>query len=376
MLKPDYNNCLVNLMSSISKSFDVDNPYNPLDINIKGKNVVLLVLDGLGYEYLLKHGKNSFLGKHLFKKMTSVFPPTTASGIMTFLTGVAPEQHASIGWYTYLKELGVVSTILPFHPRYGGESFEKIGLSHEDVIGYSYLSDRIKASFFNIMPKEIAGYDYKKGRKTTLTYTTMNKFFTQIKKAVNAHNRRKYIYAYWPKFDSLCHEFGVKSKLTKEHFKELDNKISLFLETLKDTNTTFLITADHGLIDSTKSNVVDLKKHPELLDCLVMPLSGDSRTKYCFVRPSKEREFERYVKKNLKNYCHIFKSEELVKKNFFGLFEPDKKLFERIGDYTLILKENYVMNDPILGKESHFNIGNHGGLSKEELYVPLIILNI
>ncbi|PIU09096.1 MAG: hypothetical protein COT31_00635 [Candidatus Moranbacteria bacterium CG08_land_8_20_14_0_20_34_16] len=56
---PNYKDgSIVNLMSSIRKAFGGKSPYQPLkDFNngeISNKNIVLLIVDGLGYEYLKK----------------------------------------------------------------------------------------------------------------------------------------------------------------------------------------------------------------------------------------------------------------------------------------------------------------------------------
>ena len=124
MYKPNYQNgSIVNLMSSIKEVLGGKSRYKPLDIfdfsNISKKNIVLIVIDGLGYNYLTKYGKDSFLYKNLKGKMTSVFPATTASAMTTFSTGLAPQQHALTGWFMYLKEIGAVSVILPFTSRAG-----------------------------------------------------------------------------------------------------------------------------------------------------------------------------------------------------------------------------------------------------------------
>jgi len=80
------------------------------------KNVILLVIDGLGYEYLTKT-KNSVLKNNLKYRITSSFPPTTATCITAFNTGVAPQQHGVSGWFMYLKELGIVVTTFKTRPR-------------------------------------------------------------------------------------------------------------------------------------------------------------------------------------------------------------------------------------------------------------------
>ncbi|MBW2969434.1 hypothetical protein KY314_04980, partial [Candidatus Woesearchaeota archaeon] len=66
---------------------------------------------------------------------------------------------------------------------------------------------------------------------------------------------------------------------------------------------------------------------------------------------------------------------EMINKNYFGLKKPNPKLFDRTGDYILITKNNYMIKDFILGEKKEFHIGNHGGTSKEEMFVPLILID-
>jgi len=49
-------------------------------------------------------------------------------------------------------------------------------------------------------------------------------------------------------------------------------------------------------------------------------------------------------------------------------------LFDRVGDYTLIMKDEYQIKSNILDKKAEFNLGNHGGASKSEMLVPLIVI--
>jgi hypothetical protein len=64
----------------------------------------------------------------------------------------------------------------------------------------------------------------------------------------------------------------------------------------------------------------------------------------------------------------------LITKGVFGLYEPVKTLWQRTGDYVLIMKENYVIKDKLLNEKTFNFIGNHGGTSEEEMFIPLIII--
>ncbi len=382
MCLPNYRDgSIVNLMSSVLRSYDCESEYQPLqmlnpDELRPATNVVLMVIDGLGYEYLMQQGKSTVFNKHMRGRITSVFPATTASGITTFLTGVAPQQHAITGWFMYLKEMGLVAKILPFMPRSGGLSFSLTDVDPKIIFSQESVFDRIGVDSYYVIYKELLTTDYTSATSKTakgMGFQTLDDFFTKIKETVAINNNKKYIYAYWSEFDSLCHHYGTKSAEVSSHFKEIERKMGAFLETIKGTNTIILITSDHGLIDTEETRTIRLKEHPRFVETLTLPLCGEPRVSYCYVRPSRVSDFERYVRETFKDVCELYRGEELIEKKFFGLFKPHRKLFDRIGDYVLIMKENYVMNDVVAGEREHYHIGNHGGVSKEEMFVPLIV---
>lgn len=383
MYKPNYHNgSIVNLMSSIRKVLGGKSRYKPLKIfdfsNISKKNIVLIVIDGLGYNYLTKYGKDSFLYKNLRGKMTSVFPATTASAMTTFSTGLAPQQHALTGWFMYLKEIGTISVILPFTSRAGDFKLAEGKIKYKDIYNEKSFFEDLKTVSISIKHEAYIDSEYSrivdKGAKK-LSFSNLNGFLKQINKALSITDSKKYILAYWAELDSLCHKKGTDSYEVKKHFNELDKKIESFVKSLKNKNTAIIISADHGLINTKeKSKIIELKNHPRFVETLTMPLSGEPRVAYCYVKPRKVREFENYVKTKFKDVCEIYKSDDLIKSNYFGLFEPSEKLKDRIGDYVLIMKENYIMKDLVLGEDENALIGNHGGMSEEEMFVPLIVI--
>ena len=57
MIRPDYNNSILNLITSILKYYNVESKYNSLPeideiLNKDYNNVVLLILDGMGGKYI------------------------------------------------------------------------------------------------------------------------------------------------------------------------------------------------------------------------------------------------------------------------------------------------------------------------------------
>jgi len=385
MIQPNYENgSIVNLVSSITSALGnspaTHNPLPLLDTNFisKKKNVVFIVLDGLGYKFISEQ-ESSFLSKNLVGNCTSVFPSTTATAITSFLTGMSPAQHAITGWFVYLKELGVISAILPFKPRYGGEIFSKSDIFAKDILKQYTIFENLTRKSYMLSNDYIINSDYttfySKG-STSVAYEKENteNFFMKLLTLVRDVPQEKFIYAYWPTFDTLAHKNGIHSPQCKDHYMNLARALENFVYSIRNTDSLVIITADHGLIDSDENSLIDVNQHPKLKETLVMPLSGDPRAAYCYVKQGMADIFEIYINEHLSDVCSMFKSTELVERHFFGLDEPDPRLWDRIGDYVLIPKENYVIQDKILGESPHQHTGHHGGLSEDEMYVPVIII--
>lgn len=373
-MKPDYKNSLVNLMGTIVKHLGGKPKYAPLKKFrlTKKKNTVLLVIDGLGYNYILKHGKDTQFQKYLRNSMTSLFPSTTSCCIPAFYNGLAPQQHAMTGWFVWLKEIGKVSCVLPAKSRLGKEKFREWGFDHRRIFDQKPIFEQIRCKSYVLLPRWLHGEEFNQiyaKKSKVIGYNTMAGFFSQIKKTVNKPGK-KFLYAYWPYYDTTAHKNNVNSKTTKEHFLELDKHLKKLAEGLKDTN--LIVTSDHGMCDCSKWII--LNDHPQLMKTLSIPLCGEPRAAYCYVKPDKVKEFESYVKKKLGKYCDFVKSSKMIKDGWFGTGKPNTKLRDRVGDYVLIMKDGYSIKDWLWDEDKYKLKGVHGGVSEDEMLIPLILI--
>gem|GEM_PF-5403017 len=55
-----------------------------------------------------------------------------------------------------------------------------------------------------------------------LTYSDVESFFSQTESAVKSSTDKKYIYSYWPDFDSIRHHLGGQSSELASHFDLLN----------------------------------------------------------------------------------------------------------------------------------------------------------
>jgi len=379
--KPDYTNCIVNLVSSIGAASGVTSPYPPLDYDsLSGleerRNIVLLIVDGFGYNYLREYGEGSTMKKYLKESISSVYLPTTGVAITSIMTGVAPQQHAVTGWFVYLKEYGLISRILPYSNTI---DYNNLGVEISNVVDVVPIFNGINREYSLVLTPTIVDSVFTKnltGSAYRIEYSGIGDFFSRIRGAISQSSSKTYTYGYLPDFDAVSHIQGSSSQDAKDQFGQIDKHLSDFIESMEGTDTTIIITGDHGFNDVIPEQVVYTQDHPKLLESLVMPFCGDTRSVYAYVRPRKIDQFEKYVQNELGETCDLFSSSELIEEGWFGLYDAHPKLLDRLGDYTLIMREGYAMINCFPGFEPIKMLGHHGGASADEVYVPLIVIDV
>jgi hypothetical protein len=379
VIVPDYRGgSIVNLMASIAQALGAEMPiYPPLrslsSESLASRSIALVMIDGLGHDYLLAQRPGGALVKHLQGRMTTVFPATTAAAVTTFLTGLAPQQHAVTGWFTYFRELGTVLAPLPYRPRCGGA---RPSVAARLLFAHVPIFDRLSAACHVVMPEHIVRSEFNsahQGRAQPHAFARLGQMFQAVARIVRRGAGRNYIYAYWPELDRLAHEHGIASREAAAHLAQIDAAFGDFIASIEGTGTTVIVTADHGFIDALPEQAVELEAHPELGRTLALPLCGERRAAYCYVRPDCAARFKDYVRTHLEERAEVRASEELIELGCFGLGPPHPRLHERVGDYILLMKGSAVIKDWLLGETRYSHVGVHGGTTPAEMYVPLII---
>jgi hypothetical protein len=336
--------------------------------------VLLLVIDGLGDNWLQRRSPEGPLSQHRLGALTSVFPPTTASAISTYLSGDAPQQHAMTGWHMWLGELGAVLAVLPGAPRYGGSGYRSAGVDLRQLYGHRSLFADLATASVMISPRAIAHSDYNLahlGPARLRPFEGLHGMFSEIAKTIERARAATTLYAYWPGLDSVGHEHGIESRQALAHLDTIEQGLSRLMQRLRGTDTLVLICADHGQLDAEPAQVTELGTIPDLAQCLRIPLCGEPRAAYCYLRVAESERFERLCVDHLGEDFELFRSSDLIARGLFGLGTAHPRLHERVGDYCLIARERAVLNQQLIGETPFRQIGVHGGLSLAELMVPL-----
>ena len=335
------------------------------------KNVVFFVCDGLGYDFL---NKTSLLKKMEGFPITSVAPSTTPVALSTLATGLTPQEHGLIGFWLYLEELGDVVSMLRFGPASDMGSYQDVGILPEiffpskttfETLGKKGISSAV-VNKKDFAQSPLSQMIYRGAEM--LPYHELPELFSKAHSFLNKRGK-KFLYLYWDNIDVISHMEGTKSKILKEQLAELEGELERFLGKLKP-GTLFLLTGDHGEINIPMRKSESLLNHPDLLKNLAAPPSGEFRLVYLYAKRGKKPAVKDYLESHFSKKAYVLESSQLIERGFLGVGKPMKETLARIGDFTLIAKDNYLFTYPFL--EGRGDIGFHGGLSKEEMLVPFL----
>ncbi len=382
MVRPDYSGGgFLNLIASIAEACGVSPRHPPLAALAPAElaeaaNVVLLILDGLGDRYLQAREPRGALGRSRRDVISAVFPSTTAAAITTSYTGYAPIEHGLTGWFTYFGEAGCVAAPLPGRTRGEDLPLASRGVALGRLFIAPPLLDALAWRPIVVTYAPIADSAYNRhhcGRAERRAYEDRAGLVAQIEAAVKSGTDRKFVYAYWPQFDTRAHRHGVASAEALAEFAAIDAAFGELLARLAGSDTIVVATADHGFLDSGSAESLALEDGPGLSALLRFPLCGERRMAFCHVQPGREREFAARAHDWLGDKAEVRASRELAEDGWFGSGVPHPRLAERIGDVALVMNERYTVRDWTPGEKHHVHIGNHGGPSDEEMLVPLVV---
>jgi len=382
MGRPVYSGAsLVNLISSLAQSrggparHPALEQLAPAEISA-ARNLVLLIVDGLGDLYLTRRGAGGELERRRRGAMTSVFPSTTASAITTTYTGCAPLEHGLTGWFTYFGAAGCVAAPLPFRSRGDYLPLERRGVAPEDIYASGPMFDTLPVRSIVVSHRDIVDSGYNRhhcGRAERRAYDDLDGLVRETEAAVKSGSERKFVYAYWPMYDTISHQHGAESEQAARQFAAVDAAFGALLARLAGTDSAVVATADHGFIDCPPECALQLEHGPGLSALLRFPLCGERRVAYCHVQQGRAKEFMARAAEWLGGRAEVRQSRALLEEGWFGTGAAHPNIGERIGDVTLLMNERFTIKDWTPGEPRHLHIGNHGGASAQEMMIPLVI---
>src|SRR6185503_8189355 len=257
---------LVNLIASLVEDRGGARRHRPLALLPprelgQARNVVLVIIDGLGDNYLMRQGAGGELARRRRGAITSVFPSTTASAITTSYTGCTPLEHGLTGWFTYFGEAGCVAAALPFRSRGDMLPLARRGVTPEQIYVSPSLFGDLPVRSIVVTHKDIIDSEYNSRHcrgAQKVAYETLDELVAGIEAAVKSGADRKFVYAYWPVYDILSHRFGSDRPEAFAALQAIDAAFEGLLARLSGTESVVIATADHGFIDVPPEDSLEL----------------------------------------------------------------------------------------------------------------------
>ena len=397
---PTYN--IKYLLNSIQANLGIEKTKTlPRDCFKKKQDIqhtILILLDGLGFNlleeslpFLPKDIQDFFETELLISKITTIYPSSTTSVIPFIMTGYLPEESGLYEWWQYEHNSGKV--IIPFRHVYRGdgkseELTEEIvdsrkifktsrfykELKDNNIIPYAYKNPDFIAPFNKISfePAEIVDeFNFTDNCKNAIEKIKKNK------------DSKTFQYIYDPFIDATEHYEGRKSEKATQMVHNKLSEIYQLIQNLKDkklNNVQVIITADHGLTQySLKNEVIldeaipDIQKYLKINENYeTITHSGSPRSCVLHIKNELIDEFIKEVTPHLKGFAEIFKTEDLKD---LGILNNDieySEAFRKNFGNVVIMAYNH--KGVWFKEDNRMNFkGQHGGLSQDELQIPLIV---
>ncbi|MFH0864288.1 MAG: alkaline phosphatase family protein [Candidatus Gottesmanbacteria bacterium] len=403
---PDYkNNCFSNIPSTILSLFGISSGrpilpkeiYDSMQVDGKPLKIILLLIDGLGFNAWQKYTQKLAGFSHINKfgnlyPITAVFPTTTAAAITTINSGLTPQEHGLFEWFVYFPEIGKIIATLPFCLPGEKEQDALIKQGYDSKILYrgATIFDRLKQSdihsfaFFN---KNYSSSCYSRlisRGSNIIPFNSQSDLVLKLTQAVKGMRTKSYFYVYWDRLDHAAHHFGPGSKEYLNELKYISILIDNLIKKIKqEKNTLLIITADHGEIDINPEKTIFLNGIKGIEKYFKMNQDGqpilpfgNPRDVFFHVQPDKLKEFVRLLNERLGDKAKIFLTDEVIKKGLFGTGNPGQEFLSRVGNLLVLPYENNTVWYQYPNVPYPNFLGHHGGLSEDEILIPLGLLNL
>lgn len=321
--------------------------------------VVLLVLDGLGWDQLQDRARLApTLAAMAGGPITSVAPTTTATALTSIVTGTAPGEHGIVGYRMHVGD-GRVLNVLRWRTE-DGDARQSVppgdirtappfcGVSVPAVVRAEFA-----ATGFTLAHLEGARL---RGWRMASTLVT------EVRQLLGTGE--PFVYAYYDGIDKVAHEFGLGEHYDAE-VAATDRLVADLLALLPD-GAALVVTSDHGQVHVGQQLV---KLDRRVLQGVWLQ-SGEGRFLWLHCEPGAAARV-----RDAAEVCHgdvawVRTRAEAVAEGWFGpSLSPDAEA--RLGDVALVPFAPLALVDP--GDERpHTLVSRHGSLTRDEMLVPLL----
>ena len=355
---PDYGGaCLTGIVPALLDRAPV--AWLP-DVAREARQVVLLVLDGLGWEQLQerRHLAPTLAGM-TGGPITSVAPSTTASCLTSIVTGTPPAAHGVVGYRVHVGR-GAVMNVLRWRTADGDAT---AAVPPDEFVS--------TAPFRGTAPPVVTRSEFGGGGFTAAHLGGTRLVGWRMPSTLVAHVRRlvavdgePFVYAYYDGVDKVAHEHGL-GDVYDEEVRAADRLVADVLDALPP-GAALVVTSDHGQVDVGDSIVpID----GAVMDCVAF-LSGEGRFRWLHARPGMRPHLEAAARAAHADDAWVRTVDEAVAEGWFGgALAPH--VAARMGDVVLAARAPVAFMDPADPIENLLR-SRHGSMTGAEMWVPLV----
>ncbi|MCO6450837.1 MAG: alkaline phosphatase family protein [Caldilineales bacterium] len=407
VVKPDYDDgCFADIPGLVGNLLGLTppgklspgrlgHPERPFD------QVVVLLADAFGWRFFEQFsdhpGLQHFIRHGYTHKLTSQFPSTTTAHVTTMCTGQAVGQHGLFEWQYYEPQLDAM--IVPLLFSFAGEEQpELLRLAKVDprwVLPRQTWFQTLQTQGVDcraILPKDLAKSTYTSVMTqgaTVAGYKTLPEALINLRRQIDRTSGPALHYLYYPSIDSISHDYGPESE-------QVAAEIDAFLTALDRwffaklgsgrQNTAFLLIADHGQIAVDPATTLYLNLLPEFevirpwlqtdkRGKLLTP-GGSARDMFLYVKDGSLDEVHPFLSDLLEGRADVVKVADLIAAGYFGPTPQSDIFLSHVGNLVILphAKESVWWYEDGRFEQKFF--GHHGGLSAEEMEIPLLMYTL
>jgi hypothetical protein len=324
----------------------------------EARQVVLLVLDGLGWDQLQGHTSlMPALSQMTGGPITTVAPTTTSTALSSIATGLTPGEHGLIGYRIVLG--GEILNVLRW--AVNGDDRRR-AYPPADIQRFpAFLGHPVPV----VSPFELCGTAFSDAHlrgSVPVGWRASSSLPVEIRHLLEGGER--FVYAYYGSIDKIAHERGFGEYYDAE-LRTADRLVGDVLEALPP-GAALLVTADHGQVEVGDRVVVP---SGELLAHCASQ-SGEGRFRWFHARRGAAGDLLAAATEEFGATGWVFTREQLIADGWFGPAVPPE-VAARLGDIAAVACEPVSYYDP--ADTGPFElVCRHGSLTSAEVYVPLV----
>jgi len=332
----------------------------------KVNSACVIVVDGLGSANLRhRAGHAPFLAKQLSADGSIMcgFPSTTVTSLTSFATGVRAGEHGLVGYQIFDRANSKTMNLLT------GIANAEEAAQWQKSKTVSEFAEEAGVNCYFVGPAEYDGSGFTHATMPRIKYVSAKSLDDRVEtaKKILREKAKSLVYLYVPELDQKAHAFGFKSGEWVEKLEDLDSAIRKLTESLS-SNVGVLLTADHGIVDVEHQNQV-------YLDELELPglvsVGGDPRVLFLYFGTYDQSKILTDLKSFIGKRAYVASKSEVVEAGWYG--EVNADALERMPDVFLIASGQTALYHRDFAKPKSLKmIGQHGSISDDELYVPLL----